>query len=491
MISSAYVLNTGVHKYRNSLLNKRYYYTRHLPTKPMTREEELKSLNFMWTVVTILWVSLLFMYIGVGALSVDASNADAFRLRLDSGVFADSGENTPFVDFVMRMVGSFLQNLLPVVSILTFTFTLITLIATVLYLLRTDLFDEIYMAKAAYKAEKAQSKGSPLLNGLKQRNIYASGALQQYGFLKCCVYPNLKAIAFFDASQSHMTLTDFFKVNGIKFIMVFALAMMIADQTMLDLFYTAGSIGSYFVRTAVYDYDYVSIIDGMLTAGSDYSPTWSTKTTEGKNKTKVYNAAYKVLKTGCTSNATRTSAFKEIIGRSLMEAIEGMVGVDWERTSFIATAELLPNTSYIQNVPGESYYYNVADFGFTSGVSESISGYIHISIITEEETFSTGVVKTLYPEAWSVGTNTATFDVTKIYGDSEATIESLAESCIINYSRVGNIKGTITYSGSTATLTWEIPSDAGDLQSITFTNLKITGANGTKKSFAQITYKGN
>lgn len=362
------------------------------------------------------------------------------------------------------------------------------MVATIAYLMRQDIWDEVYMAKLAYKAEKSQG-GSPMLTTLKNRSLASSNALQTYGFVKCVLAPNLKAIAFFDASQNHMTVADFFKVNGIQYILAMAFAIMISNQTLLDAFYTAGRIGVYFVEKAVYDYDYVTILDGIMTTGSDFKPTWSKSSNEGKNKTKAYQVAYKLLKTGCTTNATRTGAFKEAMGRQLMQVIEGMKEVEWDRKAFTVSAELLPHTSLIENIPGESYYFNVADFGFTTGVSKSISGYLHLSIVSEEEVFNSGVVKTLYPNAWTVSGNTARFDVTKIYNDPEAKINSVVTKGTVTYSRAGNIPMDVRQEGSIVTMSWNPPSNAGELQSVIFTGLKITGKSATKKEFAQITYK--
>lgn len=440
--------------------------------------------------IQFLLMSIIFFILGLGINEVlaDPRGVDAFKLRLDSGIYVDSGENTPFVDFVQRLIGIFLQNLLPIASILFFLGILLTMVATIAYLMRQDIWDEVYMAKLAYKAEKTQG-GSPMLNSLKNRSIASSNALQTYGFVKCILAPNLKSIAFFDASQNHMTVADFFKVNGIQYILAMAFAIMISNQTLLDGFYTAGRIGTYFVEKAVYDFDYVSILDGIMTTGTDFKPTWATNTVDGKNKTKAYQVAYKLLKTGCTNKATRTGAFKETMGRQLMQTIENMREVEWDRKAFTVSAELLPQTAFVKTIPGESYYFDVSNFGFTSGVSDSISGLLHISIVSEEETFNSGVVKTLYPAAWTVSGNSARFDVTKIYNDPDAKVSKVVSKGTATYSKVGNISIDVRQEGTNIVMSWNPPADAGELRSLIFTGLQITGKSGTKKDFAQITYK--
>ncbi len=419
-----------------------------------------------------------------------ASDINAFKMRLESGIFRDEGATTPLVAFVERCINEFVKNILPIMSIVSITWILITLIATILYLFRQPFFDEVYIAKKAYKSEK-QSLSSIIMNR-DFSSITNSNTLKTHGFLKCCIVPDFKSLAFYEASDGPMTVGDFIKQNAFKCMTMIAFCVMISDQTMLDLFYQGGSIGVYFFKKLAYDYDYTQIIDNFLTIGSDYNAPWNTSNNniEGKNKTKVYDEVYKLLKSGCKTNATRTTEFKSQMGRTLAGKIDLMKDVPWGRETFVASAELLPNASSPTNIPGESYYFNVQEFGFDPGVSENMTGYIHVRIVSELDVQNGGVVKTTYPEAWSVSGNTATLDMSKVITSANVTVSQVRENATAVFrvetkdtAEIVNINAKAQVNGSQITITWN-PPQGGKLLSVSVGGIKIgaTDANGGKIS---------
>lgn len=409
-----------------------------------------------------------------------ASDVNAFKMRLESGIFRDEGVTTPLVAFVERCINEFVKNILPIMSLVAITWILITLIATILYLFRQPFFDEVYIAKKAYKSEK-QSLSSVIMNR-DFASIKNNNALKTHGFLKCCVVPDFKTLAFYEASEGLMTVGDFIKQNAFKCMTMIAFCVMISDQTMLDLFYQGGNIGVYFFKRLAYDYDYTQIIDNFLTIGSDYDAPWDTSNNniEGKNKTKVYDEVYKLLKSGCKTNATRTTEFKSQMGRTLAEKIGGMKDVPWGRKTFVASAELLPNASSPDNVPGESYYFNVQEFGFDPGVSENMTGYIHVRIVSELDDQNGGVVTTTYPKAWSINGNTVTINMAEVITSAQVTVSQVRENATAvfkvkgeNTAEIVNTNAKATANGSQITVKLS-PPEGGELLSISVGGIKIS-----------------
>lgn len=427
-----------------------------------------------------------------------ASDINAFKMRLESGIFRDDGSTTPLVAFVERCINVLVMNVLPIVSIISITWILWTLISTILYLFRQPFFDEVYIAKKEYKRNKT-SVSSMVLN----RNFEGfknNGALKTYGFFKCCLAPDCKSFAFYEASEGPMTVGDFLKQNAFKCMTMIAFCVMISDQTMLDLFYQGGNIGVYFFKKIAYDYDYTQIIDNFMTLGTDYDAPWDTSNNnyEGRNKTKVYDSVYKLLKSGCKTQSTRTTEFKSQMGRALVSKIDSMVDVPWDRKSFVASAELLPTASLPTNVPGESYYFNVEEFGFFPGVSENMTGYIHVRIVSVLDNQDGGVVKTTYPEAWTINGNSASIDMSKVVTSAkEVKVNQVNSYATVTFRVKGtdtfdiiNKNGTTTSNGSTITIKWEAP-DNSELVSISVGGIQISSDNkGVKRDYI-MHYKAN
>lgn len=459
--------------------------------KKFITEENIRTILYALLYISV-FALIYFTVVGLTGIffPVWAADTNAFKLRLESGIYRDNGETNAFVELVLNLVNIFLQTLLPIISILTITWILLSLISTLLYLQFTELFDAVYVARREYKSEKRENKlSSYLATTVKKRSLTTlGGALGDYGILKCIIIPDVKSMAFSEASENGaMSPLDFLKMNGLKYMIVIAFAMLISDQTLLDLLTKGGDIGVYFIEKLAYDYDYVQIIDNVMTLGSDYSAPWDTSSGnyEGKNKTKVYNKVYALLKTGCNTTATRSTEFKAQMGRLLVEEIEQMSGVPWERKTFVVSAELLVSVSNPTTVEGESYYFNVAELGFPAGTSEKMSGYIHIMINSEEEVQNIGVYKNTYAQAWGTPSSTSiTFDITKYEDYTGATVNTFPSTATVQVfdgSSTHNLTADVTLSGNVLTISWANAGISGTLKTVNLGKVTVTtNTSGTK-----------
>lgn len=317
-----------------------------------SRDDFKQSVSFLLRVTLAVILCLLLLDINHSTI---LASGDAFKAYLSNGAFEDSADRelTGPAYFVMQAVNIFLGQALPIMSICSITFILWSLISTVLYLFRQEYFDDVYLAKKQKRSEKSSLVKK--LFSKDRASIFSSGAASEFGFFKTYICPDLKSWAFFEASTESMTVSDFFKQNFAKCILMFAFCMLISDRTMLDMFVEGASIGTYLFEKVTYDYDYVAIIDGLAQSGSDYSPTFQTSTTQGKNLSKIYNASYKLLKTYCNTTYTRGAEFKHELGRTLEAEVNKLPGIDEELTTllgnktFVVTAMGTQDTSIASN----------------------------------------------------------------------------------------------------------------------------------------------
>ena len=360
---------------------------------------DILSTFLLWFVV-ILILNYITFYLYNNVFAYETS---AFKTYLDNPAFVDTGADTPWTQQLFAISGNILSYLLPAMSIGSITFILFSLIATVLYLFRQDFFDEIYLAKKAKAAERGSRSNS---TGAGVRAVFSNvtgmfntNAVAQYGFLKCYVWPDIKAWAFYEATERTMTVMDFIKANYFKCIMMFSFCMVISDRTMLTLIYRGAEVGTFVFKKAA-DIDYVHVIENFIATGKDYNPPFDRSTVEGRNKNKVFQSVYTQLKAEAVSNDARSTEFKTMMGQLLRDEIERHTEVPWERVSFTATAEtLLSDTMLTPN--DQRFYLNVSDFGYTN--SDKVIG---VYIYSEVDRTSSTVFKTTDVAAWGDSTPT-------------------------------------------------------------------------------------
>ena len=444
------------------------------PNKERHKFTNIDTINII-LIISIIYLSFMLLdYYGVFA-----SSDNVFRMRLDSGAFRDIGVTTPLVQWYTSMLAKFFQTVLPIVSNTSAAVVVLSLIATVFYYLAQEYFNEVYILKKMHKQSKAQAQSQ----GGGKFSLKNIGFIKEKNWFKVHIVPNCRAYAFNGADGEQMTVSDFFKENGVKCIIVFTFCIVIGDQAMIDLFYQGGEIGAYFVRKLARDYDYVEMIDNIITIGSDYKPQWDTTQIEGRNKDRVFQAVYKKLKIGTKTPATSSTEFKANMGQRLEAMIEDPNGpfkdVVWSHKSFIVSAEYL-STSIGGANSANRIYLPVTDFGFNP-VDNIMTGYVIVYVTSEEERFGTSVITTTFQHAWkNISDTSATIDLTllglKIPKD--ATISGYTGTAYIMYNN--NNIDTVELSGSGETITFSIPSVSGTTpKSIRIPDLKISFSDGS------------
>lgn len=455
------------------------------------RNDYKQAISFIIKITLAIILCLLLFDIQVNSVM---ASGDAFKAYLSNGAFEDSADRelTGPAYFVMQAVNIFLGQALPIMSICSITFILWSLISTVLYLFRQEYFDDVYLAKKQKRSEKS-SLVKKLLS--KDRaSIFSSGAASEFGFFKTYICPDLKSWAFFEASTESMTVSDFFKQNFAKCILMFAFCMLISDRTMLDMFVEGASIGTYLFEKVTYDYDYVAIIDGLAQSGSDYTPTFQTSTTQGKNLSKIYNASYKLLKTYCNTTYTRGAEFKHELGRTLEAEVNKLPGIDDDLTTllgnktFVVTAmgtqdtTIAKNSSYDSSsrkivFPVSTLTANTKGFDTKDTV---VPNYITLLITSSADVDKTVVVNTTgkwesgkelrKADGTSVGANTGTeAGVNSATWQVQTELGDAVDSGSVTLTTVtskGNASATIKYESGKAIITGgneyvEVTADSG------------------------------
>ncbi len=446
-----------------------------------------RSTGILFTLVTYIIFTLFVtttVYESTADYAVYASStrgdSSVFYARLNSGVYKDTGESTDLVIIVENLVKLFLSNVLPIVSIVSTTWILLSLIASLLYLIRPDKFDRIYIAKQ-------NLKGKGLVSKLK--NAFSAGGGEgkmgkpnfsnffegqgDCSFAETYLLPNVKAWAFYSATEaSDMSVKDFLAQNWAKGVLVMSFTILIGNQTMLDMFYTFSEVGVYAISKITYDYDYVTIIDDLLTIGSNMPSPFSNTTQEGKNMTKVYDSVYKAAKEIADTEAEKSSEFKSVMGVKLSNLISGgtstttvdtsdgtetttstvstgniFTGVNWDATTFAVSVRRSSNVIQDMN----SIAITAADLGYTGK-----SDVIYVTITSETSSSNTGYANTYNAESWSSGSfNLATAN--NLSDTSKLTITSAT----ITYTYSDTIALATGVGWSNGLITWTAPKDAG------------------------------
>lgn len=454
--------------------------------------------SMFWVSVILLANALLMHVVGTAF----ADEISVFQQYLNNPAFVDSGADTPWTQMLFNIATYILGKVLPLMSIGSITFILLSLIATVLYLFKQDFFDEVYLAKKMVKEGKrgGSGGGQGQGGGIFQRATagFDRNAISQFGLLKCYIMPNFKAWAFYEATDEPMTVVDFFKVNFFKCIMMFSFCMLISDRTMLNLFFKGAQVGTFVFKKAA-EVDYVSIIEDVIATGKDYPPPFDKKTTEGKNKNKVYSSVYEQLKSLGKTDITRSTQFKTAMGQTLKTLIEEKTGIPWYRKSFTAQAEVVLSDIMLPE-NNERFYISASEFGFTD--PEVMNKVVAVYLYSQEDTSGTTVSATVPLDSWKSDSQTSAevnlaaavapkqLPITDQRDFFQYNVLTFGSATVTYYDDNGNLKqakltpSNMSDTGGIVTMT-PIKADSSNFGSVQYTFMpegntvdSTTGSNG-------------
>ena len=365
--------------------------------------------------------------------------------------------------FFQKIASSVFRVLLPFMSIFSLSMIMLSMISSIIYLSLPDFFDEVSEAKIA-KREMMQDKSKG--NFLQRSRDYVSteGANSVIkGFL-----PDFKAYAFYEATKADadgvQTIGTFLKYNAPKYVAITGFCMLINDATMMDLFMTGGELGATVIRKITYEYDYREMLEDWMESGKDYKPMFATNTVEGNNKMKTYEAMYRVLKQYAKTEATLTTEFKNALGVTLVNVIEGngvngakVMGnsVDWTARKFIVKAQYTVSPVSLASDVSQQYSYPLGTFNLQD------AGYLQVFIQAADDTQS---VVSFYPAKanWGKQDNKVTLNVSGFEALSkEVKFDPGSKvTCTVFFSEVSNadIQNGANFTGA-ETLDATVSSD--------------------------------
>ena len=372
------------------------------------KQEEYKK-NIIFLTMTSL-IILLILIVIIPYIS-EASPTNVMFEYIQQDTFRHDRPNSSSL-FFQKLASTVFRVLLPFMSIFALSMIMLSMISSIIYLSLPDFFDEVSEAKIA-KREMMRDKSKG--NFIQRTRDYVStegGTSVIKGLL-----PDFKAYAFYEATKADadgvQTISTFLKYNAPKYVAITGFCMLINDATMMDLFLTGGDLGATVIRKITYEYDYREMLENWMESGKDYKPMFATNTVEGNNKMKTYESMYRVLKQYAKTEATLTSEFKNALGITLVNLIEGyesggakLMGnsVDWGAKKFVVKSQYTVSPVNMASDVSQQYSYPMSTFNLSD------SGYLQVYIQASDDVQS---VVSFYPAKanWGRQDNTITLNV--------------------------------------------------------------------------------
>ena len=378
--------------------------------------------------------------------NAEMNNAGSTKMLeyINSGVFDGNGEPSQAEYWGMKLATLVLSWTLPLMSIYIMLMITISVVASVIYNVRPELCDEIHEAHIERKG------GGSTLQGMKQ--VWTNKGIA--GFIKSYL-PDFKALAFADAlevsSEGRPTLSHFAKNHLIKYMFIFALAMLISEPTMLRFLMNGGDVLAYPVRKVAY-MDWTEMARSTFESGRDFNPQYDTRKRADANKSRVYKAIYGTLKELDKSEMARTTDYKALLGSNTRGYIESkMSNIDWENSKLAVKVQYEPNIPQGVELGDGRYAEPVSTFGVTNQ-----TGYIVTYLFIEQNTSAYYQTSTTHRNGWNtVDSTPSSFDLSKVISNAGQQKVNISQA-LVSYSVIGGSRseqGTAKASGSSVSLT--------------------------------------
>ena len=195
----------------------------------------------------------------------------------------------------------------------------------------------------------------------------------------------------------------FVRDHLLKFILLFALAISLQQSVIVAFIVKAGNALAFGAEYYTNNVDFKEHVRTFTTAGSDYKPGYDDLTTEGRNKSKIYNEMYKAVKRAKPRD--RTPEFLERTGTAIANKVvelEGDANVRLDYRNFIVSAEVRsykvePDVSPVKY----TIIYDLNALGITPGDNLG-EKWLYVQILQYETTVSETSYQSAsnYKQAW-------------------------------------------------------------------------------------------
>ena len=377
-------------------------------------KEEKRNLIIMYVALLIVVLSALSLIVSRHINAAPYATHNTLTEQLISGTFdtRDGRINNEASNFFTKMAGKVFEIALPFMSAFALTMITLSLISSIIYLTKPDLFNEVHDLVQERKGNKAG--GRQAIDNMIE--LYRQKGLRDF-VLSYCI--DFKSWAFQDAVTAGIdgepTFQDFFR-NMPKYIAMFTFCILITNRVLLDFLMTGAQLTASLAEKITYDYNYVEIMEGFIDQGKRYTPQqWTGKSREDANKMSTYRSIYNTVIANLEMEQKDTESL-QTIGLKIEEYMERhIIPLEhWDRKVFSARTMYLPARRSEIDVPG-TYYIPGEQIGMVAASGNP--GFIALYVRSETDDGATSNVGTTrYPGAWGQGTPPTEFDLNEVPG---------------------------------------------------------------------------
>ena len=457
----AIVLDNGRRVYKPNRLKLEY------------KLHEKKILLIRERILASLYVACIYLLIrAIIAAIVFAADvhggATTYQYLADSIFGEHTGTEGAQAQVFLKYAKMILSWALPFMTVFATTFMVISMAATVVYLVRPPWWDEVHLVKVARRQIKGNGNPIELVKEVWKQTDGIKG------FIMATILPDVKALAFEDADEigpdGKASLSHYLKYKMPTHMALVAFIMCINDQTFLKFYSQAGNAGAYIVRLAA-DYDYAVVVKSLVEAGNDYDPGYGTVgvSRETRNKRVLFNNIYKSIKqyNGFVPDK-RTNEYLQTMGANVQawieEELSKKVNLDADKMAVRAVVQQNDAANYSEGTTFSRNLSSIAPGGDTA--------YVIVTITFGDTERGLVYHDTSYASAWEPqGTlpniKSVSLDISKIgalqgrtdLGDASAsvvaTVQYINSGTGTNGKASNEVKAgaaTVTISGMKATI---------------------------------------